>query len=381
MTATSASYRPNSDIRLLGGVLLALIIIAVMTLIAGPGQSGPPLSVHNSEPDGAMALSLWVERSGFGVDEITEDPIQMGKERTLFILDPQTPYTAVEATYLRDWVRAGNTLIVTGEPDNVNDLLKPYSVSLDYAFSNDAVSLNAPTLISPPFDHARVQVRYFIDSTRTDLIAHASSGGMVIVSFNEGKGQVWVLGGSYPFTNRGLQDNQNAKLVLNLINTLPNGSVGFDEARHGFGTAHSVTGWLFNTPPGWSILLALGLTLLYLALRGRRFGRVMSVPEERLRREPVEYIQAIANLFRRSGQRAEMLSHYRGQLRRRLAERYGIDPRLSDVETVKTIVFRDPRVDETALRKLLAGLSRKSVSESELVTAASDVDEWLRTMI
>ena len=383
MTASSSTIgRPNSDIRLLVGVLVALILIAVMTLIAGPGENGPALSVHNSDPDGAMALRLWLERSGYAVHEITADPIQMGSEGTLFILAPETPYTPSEASYLRNWIRAGHMLIVAGDPDAVNELLKPYAVTVNVAFSRNPISLNAPTLITPPFDKSDMQVEYSVDTSRTDVVAHASTDrDLVIASFAEGRGQVWILGASYPFTNLGLQNSQNARLVLNLINNLPQGAVGFDEARHGFGTPHSLAAWLFNTPPGWSILLGIGLTLIYLAMRGRRFGHAVPIPEERLMREPVEYIQAMANLFRRSGQRVEMLKHYRAQLRRRLSERYKVDPHLDDMETVKTIIFRDPRVNETTLRKLLSDLSRKSVSEAELVATASDVDDWLRNML
>ena len=103
--------------------------------------------------------------------------------------------------------------------------------------------------------------------------------------------------------------------------------------------------------------------MIFLALQGRRFGRAVPLPSDRLRREPVEYIQAMANLFRRSGQRAAILKHYRDQLRRRLTERYALDPHLDDIELVKTIVFRDPTVDEAALRGLLRRLSSKQINE------------------
>ena len=63
---------------------------------------------------------------------------------------------------------------------------------------------------------------------------------------------------------------------------------------------------LLTTPPGLGLVLAFGLTFVFLALRGRRFGRIVPLPDETLRREPVEYIQAMANLYRRSGQQILM---------------------------------------------------------------------------
>jgi hypothetical protein len=120
--------------------------------------------------------------------------------------------------------------------------------------------------------------------------------------------------------------------------------------------------------------------MAFLALRWRRFGRAQPLPQDRLRREPVEYIQAMASLFQRSGQRSDILAHYRTQFRRRLSEFYAVDPRLDDSEMVSAIVSRDPTVDETALREMFAALSRRSISEVGLLSAAADMDVWLKAL-
>jgi hypothetical protein len=237
-----------------------------------------------------------------------------------------------------------------------------------------------PTLTVPPVDKVRADPLYTVETKRADLVVHlAAQHKPVLVSFGEGQGTVLIAGAFRPFTNRGLSDPGSARLVLNLLSRVRQGAlIGFDEARHGFGEVQSLFGWLVGTAPGWGIILALALTMTYLAFRGRRFGRAVPLPSDRLRREPVEYIQAMANLFRRSGQRAEILKHYRGQLRRSLSERYALDPTLDDIEMVKTIVFRDPAVDEAALRGLLRRLASKQISEQVLVCAALEVDDWLR---
>jgi hypothetical protein len=193
---------------------------------------------------------------------------------------------------------------------------------------------------------------------------------------------VWVSGALRPFSNLGLHDPGSSRLMVNLLAGLPSGAViGFDEARHGFSeTPSSVMNWLVSVPPGWGILLALALTLVYLGLQGRRFGRALPLPDDRLRREPVEYIQAMANLFRRSGLRSEMLGHYRSQLRRRLTERYTVDPKLNDTELVKAVIYHEPSLDEAELRRVLKALSNPRPSESDLVSAALDVDTWLRRL-
>jgi hypothetical protein len=116
--------------------------------------------------------------------------------------------------------------------------------------------------------------------------------------------------------------------------------------------------------------------MTFLLLRGRRFGKPFPLREDTLLREPVEYIKAIANLLRRSGQRVETLAHYRQQFRRHLGKRYAIDPTLSDNELVQRIAARDSSVDTDALRDLLHRLSQKKVSEQDLIALVAEMDTW-----
>jgi hypothetical protein len=370
-------------LRLVVGSLIALAVLAVIAVLVAPAPSAPALSVRSADADGTMALRLWLEQSGYTVREVLSNPIQTDGLNVLFILDPFIPYSSDETANIREWVRRGNTLIVAGRPVAARDLLAPYNVFITFLNSQaDTLSPTGPTLLLPAFDRVRVDTSYSVETRRPDALVHlATQDEPVLVSLREGQGTVWVTGAVRPFTNRGLSDPGSARLVLNLLARAPRTAIiGFDEARHGLGTAPSVSGWLFGTPAGWGLLLAVGLTMVFLALRGRRFGRAVPIPEERLRREPVEYIQAMANLFRRSGHRVEMLRHYRSQLRRRLSERYGVDPHLNDTELVKTVAFREPSIDEAALRDLLHRLSNERGSEQDLVSTALDVDAWLRKL-
>jgi hypothetical protein len=373
----------SANLRLVVGSLIALGMLAVIATLVAPAPPAPALSVRSTDADGTMALRLWLEQSGYAVREVLSNPIQTDGLNVLFILDPFISYSSDEAATIREWVRRGNTLIVAGEPLFLRELLEPYNASVSYLDHYvSTLAPASPTLLLPAFERVRVDTYYGVETRRPDVLVHLATEDVpVLVSFREGQGTVWVTSALRPFTNRGLSDPGSARLVLNLLARVPRTAViGFDEARHGFGTAPSVSGWLFGTAAGWGLLLAVGLTMVFLALRGRRFGRAVPIPEERLRREPVEYIQAMANLFRRSGHRVEMLRHYRGQLRRRLSERYSVDPHLSDVELVKTVAFREPSIDEAALRGVLRRLSDERGSEQDLVSAALDVDEWLRRL-
>ncbi len=374
-----------SDLRLLILAGTALVLLAAVTVFITPAPDAPPLSVRSDEADGALALQLWLERSGYRAREITDRLTGLERVNVLFVLNPTVPYSESDARLVQDWVRMGNTLIVAGTPFVVNTVLEPYDAAVALlAERRPMLSAAAPTLLQPPVDAARTEAVYAGRTGRGDAVPHLFSGGQpVLVSFPEGAGQVWVSSAVRPFTNLGLQDAGSARLIANLLAGLPPDTViGFDEQAHGFGGEGqpSIAAWLVTTASGWGVIALVVLTFAYLALRGRRFGSPVPIPEARLRRESVEYLQAMAGLLRRSGGRAEVLRHYEAQFGRRLSEGYGVDPRLDGAELVKTIVYREPSVDEAALRGLLGQLARREVSETELVAIAAEMDRTLRSM-
>jgi hypothetical protein len=372
-----------TDTRILVAAIVGIIVVGIISVIAMPPPPAPPLSVRSAEPDGAMALSLWLEESGYTVKQVLSNPIKFGETDVLFILDPLVLYTEDEAQRIHDWVAEGHTLIVAGNyPFILNQLLGVFDVSLHYIpSSSDMVLLSAPTLLTPPVQGVHADSVYKIEAGQGEVVTHlVHETAPVLVSFGVEQGVVWVAGIQTPFTNQGLKNEGSAQLIMNLLAGVPADAViGFDEARHGFQEASaSLSGWLVGSSAGWAILSGIFLVMVYLGLRGRRFGRAVPIPEERLRREPVEYIQAIATLFQRSGQQEAMLKHYSGQLRRRLSERYAVDPKMRDEVMVKTIAGRDPNVDETELQNLFARLRRNKLSEQELLETVTDVDTWLR---
>ncbi len=371
------------DFKLIAAVLVVIVALGVVGVIIAPLPQGPSLSVRSGDAGGAMALRLWLEQSGYTVRELLANPVQPEQVDVLFVLDPFIPYSSQEAAQIRNWVSRGNTLIVAGRPRYINRLLEPYGLSLAVLPDTaDVLTPAGPTLIMPPVDRLRANAVYSVEGDRPDLVVHLfAESKPVLVSFGVGKGIVWVFGAMRPFSNLGLSDPGSARLILNMLShASPRAMIGFDEARHGFSNSLSLFGWLVGTAPGWGIILALALTMVYLALRGRRFGHAAPIPEERLRREPVEYIQAMANLFRRSGQRTEILKHYRSQFRRRLSERYAVDPKLGDDEFVKALAVRDPRIDVTALRSLLRRLRQDRIGEPGLISVALEMDDWLRRL-
>jgi len=205
----------------------------------------------------------------------------------------------------------------------------------------------------------------------------------VVVSFALGKGRVILSAAPYAFSNAGLKEPGNPALVLNLILISPaSGAVWFDEWHHGVRPVDSqVVGpedWLRRTPAGRALLYVAGVIFLAVLLRGRRFGRPVPLPGEITRRAPLEYISAIANLGRRAGHRRAVLQQYRQRLKRRLGQRYRLDPTLNDAEYAARLAEYNPGLDAEALRRLLARLQRPNVNESEMIQLAAEVAAWIK---
>lgn len=373
------------DTQILLAAVTGLLLVGIIGVLTAPTPEAPPLSIRSDRADGAMAFQLWLERSGYDVREVLSIEKQLNSLDVLVVLEPLVNYSAADIRIIHDWVRQGNTLIVSGDPFSINDVLEPYEVSLDYKIlETDGLASAAPTLLRPTFDSADAEIAYPILTDREDAVPHMFiSDRPVLMSVPEQNGIVWVSSAPLAFTNRGIRDGGNARLIANLLAAAPAAAViGFDEAAHGFGEEDALdfNGWLFGTAPGWGILLTVAITMTYLGLHGRRFGRAIPLQVDRLQRESGEYIQAMATLFRRSGQRSEMLAHYENQLRRRLSERYALDPKLEPNQLVQAVVYHDPSVDEAAFRALLNGLRRPRPSEADLVKSASDVDAFLKQL-
>lgn len=386
-----------SDTRLLLSGVAIIAALALLVLLTRNGDAPSSSRPRSDQAGGMLALWLWLERLGYTVEEVPSGG-DLSPYSAIFALAAR-PDDMFQANTLAAWVGRGHTLIFAGEKAEAAWTLAPYEIELgEVLFDRAQVALASPTLRQPPVEQVNLNYACAVESNRADLVMHLTYNRQpVVASLNSGRGIVWVSGSLYPFTNRGLTDTGSAELILNMLNTVPAGTrIGFlqQSAANNEGAGGNSAGnppppqedvetlsdWLFGSPPGWALLATIALTMLFLLMRGRRFGAAVPLPAERLLREPVEYIRAMGGLLRRSGQRGEMLQHYRQQFRRRLAKHYALDPSLSDADLVKQIQVRQPSVDQAALQNLLAQLGKSRVSEKELLTLVIRIEQWTKEL-
>lgn len=395
-----AAQRSNLKVALIAvAVLLAGAIVAASLQLGAP--DGPPLSARAYGVTGSVALARWHEAMGFRVRLVEGRPYRIPADvRLLYVLQPNARYAFAreELATLRRWVEAGGLLVLAFEREVSYPITRrgpaQYAL-LDEsplgAFGFDTAlletrqvttTLTRPLLATLPvgefqWRHDNQDNALALDPP-DDAVIHAQvDENIIIASRRVGSGRVVALAGAYPFTNEGLRDEANARLILNLAGLVPAGSVvAFDEFHHGARQMPSLLGWLFSAPAGLAVSLALALIGAYIAWSGRRFGRPFVMPELRVRREPSEYVLAMANLSRAAGQRNAALLRYHTWLKRSLAQPWRIDPALPDHLFVAELRAVGAPVEYERLARLLNDLQRGATSPAQFARLAREAAEF-----
>lgn len=387
-------------------ILTPLVIAAVIAVQASSEQATTPttdLLSDSTAPNGAKAVYLWLETLGYRVErmEYREFEFDHGTG-VLLVLAPSNRPLKDELTTMRRWVEDGGTLIVAAsapsplaqlpgiEPSIAGDasaaVLDEFGIELRPLPSPQVDSApGQPLLLRPAVSQARVEASHFIAGSPRLVPYLGDPEHPVAASLEVGQGRVYVLASTYALSNQGLDNADNAALLLNWLPPPGDaGVVAFDEIHHGRSDVRPLPYYLVREPWGWALLYALGVAFLYLALDGRRFGRaVPSVVDTR--RSAAEYVVSVADLLRRGGKSSWAARHYERRLRRQLAVACGLEVTL---ETA-ALATRLNKVDQVTggvtgreAREVLLELddgASKGISEDRLVQLAAKADRIIKS--
>lgn len=324
-------------------VALNVVVWALSRLSSGGGVTGPVGSSYVTTRSGVAALEGSLRRLGFEterlrvpLDEVTLDP-----DGTLVVSDVGgSEYTTAELNSLDAFLRDGGRLVVAGQAGMVERLVAD-APTWRAAGASQATVVD---LLDPaPVDPVPLGELGSLETPEDDVPFLVGEDGTVIgASRRVGEGTFVWLADSFPLHNEGLGDPQAAVAVVAMID--PFGPVMFDEYRHGYTEAGGV--WAV-IPPRWQTTLVLGgvAALVILIGYGRRFGP----PYDTSRRLPPgreAYLEAVAGIMARSGDRREALGMIRQEARRRLEERAGG----ADLQGAARAVGLDPDEAEAVLQ-------------------------------
>jgi hypothetical protein len=375
----------SRDTRLAIGILVVLVLVTTFAALQQETQQQyPSLSSLSSAPDGALALKLWVKELQYEVNEqVLADFVPPKDISILLMLNPILPGER-ELQAIDDWVEAGGTLIAIGEQYSMYSLVDHYRFSLNYLSEQNTVPASeTPLLSSPPaMDLKNVKVSFSLQSERDDFVVLvAYQGQPVVVSFEQGQGRVILGTVAESFTNAGLKQPGNPELVLNILALArAKGRIWFDEWHHGLRTGEQILGpgqFLRRTPVGRSMLFIAFAVLIVLFLQGRGFGRPVPLPQEIRRRGALEHLTGMANLSRRAAHRSAVMLHYHQQIKRKLGQRYRLDPNMDDRQYVQALAGYTSSLNQDELLSLLTRLRRRDLNEAQMVHLAAEASKWI----
>jgi hypothetical protein len=390
MSARRSSFRWQTA--LVFALLLAVIVATGLFTPQKPTL--PPLSSRSTEKDGSRALFDGLAGLGFQVSNRpgSQYAIPAGTQ-AVFLLEPAlwAAFEQGDWDVLDRFVEDGGTLVAAQETLD--------TIAIHYGFTpgetgySDYLNAFTPVLHSPPFDSAQIKLssnRYLQRDTLDYQPLLTQNGRPYAVSFARGKGQVVLVADTLLFRNAGLKQAGAVQLLLNLLAPLPRGArVWFDEWHHGERDDPAAVedlyagpgDWLLYTPGGQAVLWVLLVTFASLVLSGRYFGRPLSAEKDTIRRAPIEYVNALAGLNQRAGQRSAVLQEYYHQLKRSLGQRYRLDPALPDAGLAHTLAEMRAEIDAEALLSLLRRLQAPHPSEQEMVDLAHEATLYIRSKI
>jgi hypothetical protein len=377
------------DILLILGLFLALVLFIAF----GPSRTPPPPeaapTTRSSAPEGAQVLYEWVGRMGYSPRRLEYRDFELDSNTDAFvILSPPEPITETEARITLDWVSQGGTLILADQTNailgNNNALLGELDVDIVVYTGTttiDRAGPAQPALDRPPVGEADVRAGRILFPRRDDYtVLLGARDAPLLTGIRHGSGYIYLSATSYPFTNSGLDDSENARMVINLLRRVPaGGEVLFDEIHHGYRNRPSTTTTIFGSPWGWGGFYAALTIGLYLILSGRRFGRPIPLQEEIVRRSSAEYVESMADLLQRGAKHSYVLNHYRQTLKRRIARPFGLNPSADDDEFIRDLV-RARDVDEGQLRSLFARLGSHSLDGGALVETIAEADAYVQSL-
>lgn len=314
---------------------VAVVLLAVAGMVFGGGPTKVEYGTsYDASAGGFRAAYLVLERLGYPVARSRRPPAGTDVRWVLF----PDKLGSKETDALDDWVRRGGVLLLAddrpdvaaklgvtvtvrgaaprGEPTPGMTPLPPRSVP-----QGETYTASAPDVTHVLAGPAEVSGPAGVDSWGT------VGGRPLVTVHSRGRGEVWLLRRPDVFTNANLKGEDNAVLLARLADAMladrPGGRLAFDEHCHGLRDRPDVAELLFRPPVLGVTLQALALAALVLWHAGVRFGPPRPDPPPH-RRSKEEFLNALAGLLARAGDRADAFRTVRDDLRRRLEADLGL---------------------------------------------------------
>ena len=323
------------------GALLALFAVFVISVADYEPAPTRPTSPE-AGPNGYLALQDWLRDAGVEVishrDHLDELEAQYGRNNLFISTAPyQAPMGRDEATKLRAWVAAGNTLVLLAALNdtpnwsigaNASRFLDDLEALTDIEFEVvehddrsvlESIQLRRTITLSPVAAHPLASgINTLVGETdhSTDVWQVASADSPqrlriavtdVTVAGNEGidamwhiphgRGHILLAGLGSLFVNRNLGKGDNAVLFANIVrHHLPGGAAIFDDMHQGLSNLYDPAAFFSDRRLHASVAFVLALWFLYMVGTWNRLAKPRPQPSEPGQED---FVYAVGGFFAR----------------------------------------------------------------------------------
>jgi hypothetical protein len=299
---------------------------ALLLLLAGAGPAGAQASlgdVESDDPEGASALRQLAEATGHQPTLLRDRFDLPATGGVLFVIEPETAFSATEASRVRDWLADGGVLVYASwQPDSELEAVFDLARS-DAAVSGGTARVSAP-LLAGVRTVALSAASPFISPSPDQTVFLRTAKEPAGIEGHYGKGRYYAIASSLLFSNRMLGVEDNGRLAAELLAAGgPGGAVIFDQFHHGGGAGQSSSLAWIATPWGLAIVLEVLLVFSLLAIRGRAFGPLIPL---RAPTDPAstEFTSAVGALLRRARANRQAAGRLLAATRAAVGEQVGV---------------------------------------------------------
>lgn len=342
--------------RLTFGVLLGAAVVVAAYLTAARQTQGPPLDPSSTAPDGARAV---VELVDALATMVVLEEVPGSEVDTALVL--QDRFERDSQASLLAWVRAGGRLVVA----DVDSTTTPPVVG---AFAGE-VELDCAGDVPPGLgdvDRLAVGDGLLLEVPAGAASCAARGEGALVVVEAVGEGTIVSVGGPGAFTNRNLDEADNAVLVAALLAPEEGTRSAFLRPALVVGTGNQGLTDLIGTPVRAALAQLVVAFLVVAMWRARRLGRPVAEPQP-VPIESSELTQAVARLLARADRPGHAAAVLRDRARRDLSGPLGLPLDASADAVVEAITRRTDLTPAEARRAAVDPVT----SDDDLVEVAA----------
>lgn len=286
---------------------------------------------YSVDNEGEKALYLLTEKMGYEAVRYKKTVRFMPDSVTMVVIQPDyyRLFDEIELKYMKKWIEKGNSLVlIYDDAEGNSDIIE----KLGAVYGGKFQSYNEWT------------------------------------TYKVGNGNMYACDATEVFANEGLKDKWGAVSFVDIIDSIGNSTVYFNEYYHNLGEGVTVTDIIGFNGVIIFIQIILGIGVLFLSM-SKRLGKPVVVFET-VKRAENENIYALSNIYKVSKANPYVLDVMFKKLKVDLAKYLGMDTFHDNNELIKVASF-DGR---TRSLELAAGFSR---CEQYINSDNRDINEFL----